>query len=287
MSPLVDLQEQLAAVAAAPKPISRLDECFFYHAMDIPGYGHVEGEWDLRGGESAYLAGVPLRGKRVLELGTADGFLTFHMERQGAEVISYDLSPDFAWDAVPFARGPRQPPSNGPADGNWVRATDSYRDRITRLNNAYWLCHRAFGSNARMVYGNVYAIPDEIGTVDVTTLGALLLHTRDPFGALASALRLTRETVIVTEPRSRLCPPAPLAWIKRVLPPPMCRPAMRFLPDWKRGAGADGWWRLSPEIVVAFLGVLGFEKTGITRHAQLYKGSQRPMFTVVGHRTVG
>ena len=61
---------------------------------------------------------------------------------------------------------------------------------------------------------------------------------------------------------------------------------MRFLPDWQTGEGADGWWLLSPDIIVAFLGVLGFEETEVTYHSQLYKGRRRRMFTVVGHRTV-
>ena len=39
----------------------------------------------------------------LLDVGTATGFLTFHMERHGAEVISYDLSPAYRWDLVPVA----------------------------------------------------------------------------------------------------------------------------------------------------------------------------------------
>ena len=45
---------------------------------------------------------VDLRGKRVLEMETASGFLCFYMESKGAEVVAYDLSPDHLWDIVPF-----------------------------------------------------------------------------------------------------------------------------------------------------------------------------------------
>jgi hypothetical protein len=41
------------------------------------------------------------------------------------------------------------------------------KERIPQLNNAFWLSHRAFGSSARMVYGDIYSVPDEIGTVDL------------------------------------------------------------------------------------------------------------------------
>ncbi|HEY4442105.1 MAG TPA: hypothetical protein VGN14_16725, partial [Candidatus Elarobacter sp.] len=70
-----------------------LEACYFYHTMELPGVGTVEGEWDLRTGVDAYLGGEELRGKRVLEIGTASGFLCFAMERRGAEVIGYDLDP--------------------------------------------------------------------------------------------------------------------------------------------------------------------------------------------------
>ena len=75
---------------AVPKKITSLKECFFYHKMDIPGYGTVEGDWDLRSREKTYLGNVNVAGKRVLEIGPANGQLTFAMERMGADVITYD-----------------------------------------------------------------------------------------------------------------------------------------------------------------------------------------------------
>jgi hypothetical protein len=275
-----------SGVWAAPRAVNDLGECMFYHTMDVPGHGHVEGQWDLREGVGPYLGHVDLRGKRVLELGTADGFLTFEMERRGAEVVSYDLSEDFRWDVVPYARAALVAGRQGD-DAAWVAGEESYRGGIRRLNNAYWLCHRAFGSGARAVYGTVYAVPAEIGEVDVTTFGAILLHTRDPFAALTSALRLTRETVIVTEPKERLSLPPAVAALRNRLPRRFRRPYMRFNPDWRTGQDPDGWWRLTPELVVDFVGVLGFERTEVTHHTQVYRGRPRRMFTVVGHRTVG
>src|SRR5262249_24602710 len=135
-----------------------------------------------------YLGGVDFRGKRVLEIGTASGFLCFHMESRGAEVVAYDLPVDQAWDVVPFAQ----------YDHEQHRQEACAHNR--RVDKAYWLAHAALKSQACKVYGSVYAIPEEIGPVDVATFGCVLLHLRDPFLALANALRLTRETIIVTEP---------------------------------------------------------------------------------------
>jgi hypothetical protein len=41
-------------IFATPRQIADLRDCYFYHEMDLPGYGHVEGEWDLRGKEQEY-----------------------------------------------------------------------------------------------------------------------------------------------------------------------------------------------------------------------------------------
>ena len=35
---------------------------------------------------------------------SAGGILSFHMEKQGAEVVSFDLDKDGDWDMVPFAK---------------------------------------------------------------------------------------------------------------------------------------------------------------------------------------
>jgi hypothetical protein len=272
------------AVYAAPQVVEDVAACDFYHTMDVPGHGYVQGQWDLREGLNEYLGRVDFARKRVLETGTADGFITFELERRGAEVVSYDLSDGYRWDVVPYARRPDDS-TRSSDDGYWLSTEERFKEGIRRLNNAYWFCHRAHGSKARMVHGTIYNVPAEIGAVDIVTFGAILLHTRDPFAALASPLRLDPTTVIVTEPRDRLSLPPALRRLRNILPQRLRRPVMRFLPDWRTARDPDGWWSLSPELVVAFLGVLGFERTEVIHHTQPYKGRPRPMFTVVGHRT--
>src|SRR6185437_2501791 len=77
------------SVYAPACDVRNVGECDFYHDMDIPGYGTFRGAWDLRGREDEYLGGVDFRGKRVLELGTANGALGFWMERQGGDLVCY------------------------------------------------------------------------------------------------------------------------------------------------------------------------------------------------------
>ena len=70
--------------------------------MELPGVGVVGGQWDLRETIEDYLAAFPFAGKRVLDVGAARGFPSFEMERRGAEVVSFDMSPDGRWDIVPL-----------------------------------------------------------------------------------------------------------------------------------------------------------------------------------------
>ncbi len=251
---------------AKPRLVHDLRDCAFYHVMDVPGVGTVQGSWDLRPGIDRYLGHVAFAGKRVLDVGAASGFLSFHVERQGAEVVSYDLNESFSWDHVPYA-------------GTDLIENDAInRAALRKINNAYWFCHRAFESSNRVVYGSVYTIPESIGPVDVAIFGSILLHLRDPFLALQMGTRLVRETVIVTDliPRRRF-------WQRWFTP--LLAPEMRFLPDARQRKNPGTWWTLPPQLVRKFLGVLGFENTRVVYHSQKFEGSIRLLYTIVGQRT--
>jgi len=240
--------------------VTDLSVCDFYHTIDLPGIGTVEGQWDLRSGLDAYLGGYAFRGKRVLDVGAANGLLSFSMEDRGAEVVSYDLDKHGEWDLVPFF--------------NWPQYADVLQGRkaaMDRLNNAYWLAHRVRQSRAKVVYGSVYQIPEAIGSVDVAVYGCILLHLRDPFLALQSGLKLAREAVIIAEPL-------------RGQAVRTTEPYLGFLPDAKTAEPKDTWWDLRPEVVVRMIGVFGFTDVTVTRHTQTYGGRKESLYTVVGRR---
>jgi hypothetical protein len=226
------------------------------------------------------------------------------MERQGAEVIAFDIADDVQWDLVPFAS--REEPRE---------VIEAKKQNIDKLKNGFWLAHRAMHSTARAVYGDIYAVPDAIGPVDVATFGCILLHLRDPFLALASTARLVRKTIVITEPcwhplqsqpidfpdfpgRSRnslfqkialrLCGlqqwESAVRERENIVKYLVSSPAMVFLPDYQKGGPEDTWWYLGPQVLSHFLGVLGFTKIQLTHHTQKNRGMPVRMFTVVGHR---
>lgn len=295
---------------AEPREVASLDDCWFYHTVDVPGVGVVPGEWDLRAGVDEYLGRVPLAGKRVLEMGTASGFLCFEMEKRGADVVAFDLAPGSPPDLIPLAA---HPDLGGLADG-----LGGPGGLLDRLQNSFWFCHPRFRSRAKVVYGSIYDLPAGIGPVDVATFGSILLHLRDPFLALANAARFARETMIVTdlfhgnewEPRvvgTAELPSSPprrsvVRRLKKIAaaalgkpiesPQATSVPAVVFLPDPADPTLPDrlnSWWQFTPAVLRRMLGVLGFEDATVTTHAHSfsYRGGVRSvrLFTVVARRT--
>jgi hypothetical protein len=238
-----------------------LADCYFYHSMDVPGIGTVEGEWDLRGKVGQYLGDVDFQGKRALDIGAANGILSFHMEAKGAEVVSFDLSEEYDWDIVPFAGTDHE-----------AQSADR-RAHLRKINNGYWLCHAAHKSQARMVHGVAYDIPAVIGPVDVAVFGSILLHLRDPFLALENAARLAQEAIIVAD----LSPWGRIGSLFRRTP--------RFMPRGLRSNGInDGWYRLPPLLVREYLAILGFRNQTVTWGHYPYRDRSVPIYTIVARR---
>src|SRR3954463_8402391 len=119
-----------------PRPVADLDECLFYHVMDLPRSGLVGVGWDLRGNIEAYLGNLDWQGKSVLDLGAASGHLTFEMEKRGANVVSFDMLDRATCDVVPFVGHP----------GLAERERERIRLRVEAFKRAYWRAHRELNS---------------------------------------------------------------------------------------------------------------------------------------------
>jgi 2-polyprenyl-3-methyl-5-hydroxy-6-metoxy-1,4-benzoquinol methylase len=160
-----------------PRENIRPEDCFWYHTMDLPGIGEVQGEWDLRGNFEPYIGHVDLRERSVLDIGTASGFLSFSAEAAGAaSVVSFDIDIAERQHLLPFK------------DSLYYRDHAAWAKERTadfeRWKNGYWLAHQALGSQARAVYGDVYNLPTELGEFDVVIFCAVLEHLADPIRAM-------------------------------------------------------------------------------------------------------
>ncbi len=237
------------SLLATPRFIDDLADCYFYHTMDLPGFGVVPGHWDLRGKFDEYIGGVDVGGKSVLDVGTATGFLSFESEKKGARVVSFDMSNGGQQRFLPFKDKPYY--SN---HASWAKDYDKY---IEKWKNAYWLSHRLLKSSAQVYYGDVYELPPELGSFDVAIVGSVLEHLSDPVTALASIARLTKETMILATPL--------LQSEERIA---------RFEPRANNPDHDYTWWTYSVGVYREVLAMLGFSITRIT-HANYYHEWER------------
>src|SRR6266540_3891758 len=121
---------------AEPESSQSLDQCWFYHTMDIPGLGTVPGHWDLRGKFNEYIGGLDIRGRSFLDVGVASGFLLFEAEKAGASVTGFDAASVTQYQIVP---------GRGASDN-----TDGFR----RMRNGFWTAYNAFNSKGKIIYGD-------------------------------------------------------------------------------------------------------------------------------------
>lgn len=250
---------------AAPRQVENLSDCFFYHTMDLPGFGEVRGHWDLRGRFNEYIGGVDLAGKSVIDVGAATGFLSFEAERSGASrVVSFDIGNARQQSFLPFKdklyyRDPDR----------WAKEYDA---EIEQWKNAYWLCHRLLASRAEVYYGNVYELPAQLGQFDVAIVGSVLEHLNDQIGALASIARLTKETIVVISPL--------LLTDERIA---------RFEALADNPANDFTWWTYSKGVYREVFRMLGFKITHIHEAQYYYHHGERmeTRFTIVAGREEG
>jgi hypothetical protein len=261
-------------IYAEPLEVASIDECYFYHTIDLPGHGTIHGAWDLREHLDDYLGFVDFTDKRVFDAGTATGLLAFEAEKKGAsEVIAFDLAPTDEADRVPYT----EQQLLQVLKHTLPELNEERKQGLIKVNNSFWFCHKALRSKVKKCYGNIYQIPQGIGLVDISILGAILLHMRNPLNALEQTAKITKETMIVTD----YCWPA----VNKDLPVSMLIPTP-IVPKSSIPLILDAWWMNSPGLISQFLKILGFTEIKTTYHRQydeLHRLSS-PFFTVVGRR---
>ncbi|WP_417582435.1 class I SAM-dependent methyltransferase [Nitrincola sp.] len=236
-----------------------LDQCLFYHCVDLPSEREQLGIWDLRSGVDDYLGHVDFTDQSVLEIGPASGFLSFHMEQRGARVTAVEPSMQHLWDTVTLA---------GFDIEGW---RNEFSKKITGVRNSFWYLHHLHRSSVRLIETDPQAIPAGLGDYDIGLLAAVLLHCRAPFNLLESLSQRVRKTMIITELYDESLGDEPVC---RLIPKPSIRQV-------------DTWWSFSPSFIVNALAVLGFEHAQVSIHHQVHLELEEPvpMFTVVAHRT--
>lgn len=178
----------------------------WYHTLELAPGVLTPGRIDLRSTASKVLPN-DLAGKRALDVGTFDGFWAFELERRGAEVVAIDVA------SVADAQ---LPPGNR-------SLLEQHADELElELGRGFRIAADLLGSQARRVVCDVLELTAAAigGEVDVVFMGALLVHLRDPVGALERIFGVLRpggslyQLEGVSRALSLLHPRAPIAQLQ-------------------------------------------------------------------------
>jgi SAM-dependent methyltransferase len=199
----------------------------WYHSIELAPGVVTPGFIDLRKAAAKVLPD-DLSGKRVLDVGTFDGFWAFEMERRGAEVVAIDIEDPSQIEFPPLQR---------------ERIEERREQEGFELGKGFRLAAEVLGSAVTRVPCNVYDLaPERIGgRVDFAFCGAILTHLRDP----VRGLERMREA-LVEGGELRIFEPFSVALTVRA----PRKPSGRFLADtWEYTwwlpnlAGIHGWAR--------------------------------------------
>ena len=177
----------------SPSLAERIAAHDWYHTLELAPGVRTPGWFDTR--KVPELIGFPasLEGARCLDVGTFDGFWAFEMERRGAaEVIAIDVLDPAGWD--------------WPA--NATEAMAAAMEQRKAKGAGFELAREALGSAVERLELSVYELGDAaLGPFDFVYLGSLLLHLRDPIGALMQAHAVCAgELLLVDAVEPRLSP---------------------------------------------------------------------------------
>jgi tRNA (mo5U34)-methyltransferase len=125
-------------------------------------------------------------GKRCLDVATGDGFFAFELERRGAaEVLAVDVRAHDDWDWEPHNREPG------------IRYFEHLFGPDKRAG--FDVVSKLLGSSVSYEQIAVHDLaPERVGGFDVVVCGSLLLHLRDPLGALGAIRSVCRDRFLST-----------------------------------------------------------------------------------------
>ncbi len=199
----------------------------WYHTLELPHGIVTLGAYDHRPLLPHYGIPADLRGKRVLDLASADGFWSFEFERRGAKVTALDIATTADVDLP------------GP-----VRQRAAEQGLVDPITDGFALAKRALGSAVEHLTGTIYDLdPERLGRFDLVHAGDVLLHLRDPLGALQQIRRVSQGQALLSdvfEPELR------------------CTPSGEGQPALYFGGGNAAWWRPALSTLVQMVADAGF-----------------------------
>lgn len=219
---------------------------FWYHSFYFDNGFSQKGDYDIGRNIDAYKFPVDMSGMKVLDLGTGSGWFATYFEQLGAEVTTVDARgySDFDVWGRPFY--PEIVNEKSQPD----RIIDDKPIYYSPVSKGFWMMKDILGLKAKYVNSRIYDLTPELFNgekFDLVFMGALLMHVRDPIGALMAARRVCKGKMITNSLKSNNDGES-------------VPPVMEFL---NSPTDSINWWRPNKRCLSMITEAAGFSKVKI------------------------
>lgn len=171
---------------------------YWYHSFYFDNGFAQKGDYDI--GQDIETYGFPsdMTGMSVLDVGTGSGWFATYFEQRGASVTTLDVRGHcdhdvFGRPGYPDVFTEKPTPDRVLPDGHTVY--------YSYCSQGFWIMKEMLGLRAEFVNARIYDInPKLFGgrLFDLVFIGSLLMHLRDPIGALMACRSVARDRLIAT-----------------------------------------------------------------------------------------
>ena len=169
---------------------------FWYHSFYFDNGFQKQGDYDI--GKDIEQYGFPkdMSGMSVLDVGTGSGWFATYFEQLGADVTTVDARGFSDFDVFGRYKYPDIKEEKAKPDKILSNGQEVYYSPVSK---GFWIMKETLGLKAKYVNARIYDICPELfdgKTFDLVFLGSLLMHVRDPIGALMAIRSVCKDRII-------------------------------------------------------------------------------------------
>jgi 2-polyprenyl-3-methyl-5-hydroxy-6-metoxy-1,4-benzoquinol methylase len=225
---------------------------FWYHSYYFDNGFERRGDYDIGRDIESYGFPRDMSGMSVLDIGTGSGWFATYFEQCGGDVTTLDSRGYVDFDVWGRYRRPELASEKPGPDRVDDQGRPIYYSPVSR---GFWIMKDLLGLKARYVNGRVYDVSPELfggRQFDLVFMGALLMHVRDPIGALMAARSVCRGLLVTNALMAQGAESSV--------------PSMEFINNEK---DQINWWRPNRACLAGMLSAAGFRDVSVDRTVQL------------------
>ena len=184
-----------ASTARLVEELESLD--FLYHTFHFDGGLSARGDYDISIDIDSYPFPENIDGMKILDVGIGSGWLSIYLKMKGADVTSFDARglcdmDIFGQHVYGDLETEKCQPNRIGKDGTPIWNN--------RTSDSFFIVSKALGLDIPFKSGKIYDLPEIFSgeKFDLVFVGNLLIHLRDPIGALCACRQVCRNRLIAT-----------------------------------------------------------------------------------------